>query len=160
MNVGRPVSAILFGLSRGPVMVYSGQEVGEPAEGAEGFGGEDSRTSIFDYWSMSEMGRWVGDHTYDGAKLSPEQQELRDFYGRLVRLNGEPAFRDGGLFPLNPANRTTRRLAGSVRKLRAVIGATLFSATTPNRSSVSWSSRICIRKKRCGKCASAFRRRR
>ena len=104
MNVGRPVSAILFGLSRGPVMVYNGQEVGEPAEGAEGFGGDNSRTSIFDYWSMPEMVRWVGDHTYDGAKLSPEQKALRAFYGRLVRLSGEPAFRDGGLFSLNPSN--------------------------------------------------------
>ena len=33
MNVGRPVSALLFGLSRGPVMLYHGQEVGEPGEG-------------------------------------------------------------------------------------------------------------------------------
>ncbi|MGI8431356.1 MAG: hypothetical protein ACR2MW_03580 [Chthoniobacterales bacterium] len=104
MKVGRPVSAILFGLSRGPVMVYNGQEVGEPATGAEGFGGDDSRTSIFDYWSMPEMVRWVDGHKFGGAKLSAEQKDLRAFYGRLVRLNGEPAFREGELFPLNPAN--------------------------------------------------------
>ncbi|MBA3961674.1 MAG: hypothetical protein H0X40_07220 [Chthoniobacterales bacterium] len=105
MNVGRPVAAILYGLSRGPLMLYNGQEVGEPASGAEGFGGDDGRTSIFDYWSMPAMVGWVNGRKYDGGKLSAEQKDLRAFYGRLVRLNGEPAFRDGALFPLNPANR-------------------------------------------------------
>ena len=105
MDVGRPVSAILYGLARGPVMLYNGQEVGEPAEGAEGFGGDDSRTSIFDYWSMPEMVRWVNVHKYDGGKLSEEQRALRQFYASLVRLTGQPAFRDGSFYPLNPENR-------------------------------------------------------
>jgi glycosidase len=105
MDVGRPVSAILYGLSRGAIMLYNGQEVGEPGAGAEGFGGDDARTSIFDYWSMPEFVKWVNDHTYDGARLSPEQQSLRSFYSRLINLVGEPAFRDGKFFPLNPANR-------------------------------------------------------
>jgi glycosidase len=105
LNVGRPVSAILFGLSRGAIMLYNGQEVGEPAIGAEGFGGDDARTTIFDYWSMPEFVRWVNDHRYDGGRLSPEQISLRQFYGRLVNLVGEPAFADGKFFPLNPANR-------------------------------------------------------
>ena len=64
------VSAILYGLGRGPVMLYNGQEVGEPAQGAEGFGGDDARTSIFDYWSMPELVKWVNEHRYDGARLS------------------------------------------------------------------------------------------
>jgi glycosidase len=105
MNVGRPVSVILYGLSRGVIMLYNGQEVGEAGAGAEGFGGDDARTSIFDYWSMPEFVKWVNDHKYDGARLSDEQRELRKFYSRLVNLVGEPAFRDGKFFPLNPANR-------------------------------------------------------
>jgi glycosidase len=104
MEVGRAVSAILYGLSRGAIMLYNGQEVGEPAEGAEGFGGDDGRTSIFDYWSMPELAKWVNDHKYDGARLSPEQKSLRAFYARLINLVGEAAFRDGKFFPLNPAN--------------------------------------------------------
>ena len=104
-NVGRPVSAILYGLSRGAIMLHNGQEVGEPGAGAEGFGGDDARTSIFDYWSMPEFAKWVNDHRYDGARLSREQKTLRDFYGRLINLVGEPAFRDGKFLPLNPANR-------------------------------------------------------
>src|SRR6476619_6840688 len=104
MEVGRPVSAILYGLSRGAIMLYNGQEIGEPAEGAEGFGGDDARTSIFDYWSMPEFTKWVNDHRYDGGRLSPEQNSLRAFYARLIDLVGEPAFKDGKFFPRNPAN--------------------------------------------------------
>jgi glycosidase len=104
MEVGRPVSAILFGLSRGAIMLYNGQEVGEPAAGAEGFGGDDARTSIFDYWAMPELVKWVGEHCYDGARLSPEQKGLREFYSRLINLSGRPAFSDGKFFPLNAAN--------------------------------------------------------
>ncbi|MEA3213453.1 MAG: hypothetical protein QOE70_6510 [Chthoniobacter sp.] len=106
MEVGRPVSAVLFGLSRGPVLVYSGQEVGEPAAGVEGFGGDDARTTIFDYWSMPELAKWVNGHRYDGGRLSRAQAELKSFYARLLRLVDEPAFRDGEFFGLNPANVT------------------------------------------------------
>lgn len=105
MKVGLPVSAILYGLSRGPILLYNGQEVGEPGAGVEGFGGDDSRTSIFDYWSMPEFTKWVNDHKYDGARLSEDQKNLRHSYGRLVNLAGEPAFRDGIFIPLNEVNR-------------------------------------------------------
>ena len=104
MEVGRPVSGILYGMSRGIIMLYNGQEMGEPAAGAEGFGGDDARTSIFDYWSMPELAKWVNGHRYDGGRLSPGQKALRAFYGRLVNLAGNPAFQDGEFFPLNPAN--------------------------------------------------------
>ena len=74
LRAGAPVAAILYGLSRGAVMLYNGQEVGEPAEGVEGFGGDDARTSIFDYWSMPEFTKWVNGHRYDGGGLSREQK--------------------------------------------------------------------------------------
>ena len=105
LNVGRPVTAILYGLSRGAIMLYNGQEIGEPGAGAEGFGGDDARTSIFDYWSMPEFVKWVNGHRYDGGRLSLEQKALLTFYGRLINLVGEPAFSDGNFIPLNPANR-------------------------------------------------------
>ncbi len=104
MEVGRPVSALLFGLSRGPVMVYHGQEVGEPAAGVEGFGGDDARTTIFDYWSMPEFAKWVNGGKFDGGGLSDGQKSLRDFYRRLLAAVDQPAFRDGDFYPLNPAN--------------------------------------------------------
>ena len=104
-QAGPAICAILYGLSRGQIMLYNGQEVGEPGEGLEGFGSNDARTSIFDYWSMPELVKWVNGHRYDGERLSPEQRELRSFYSRLINLMGEPAFRDGICIPLNGANR-------------------------------------------------------
>jgi len=104
MEVGRPVAAILYGIGRGPLMLYNGQEVGEPADGVEGFGGDDARTTLFDYWSMPELVKWVDGHKYDGARLSPAQKSLRAFYGKLLNLAGEPGFRFGSFRPLNPAN--------------------------------------------------------
>jgi glycosidase len=104
LQVGRPVSALLFGLSRGPVMLYHGQEVGEPADGAEGFGRDDARTSIYDYWSMPEFVKWVNGGAFDGGRLSDEQKALRDFYRRLLAAVDQPAFRDGDFYPLNPDN--------------------------------------------------------
>ncbi|MEO5719613.1 MAG: alpha-amylase family glycosyl hydrolase [Chthoniobacterales bacterium] len=104
MKVGPPVAAILYGMGKGSLMLYSGQEVGEPAQGGEGFGGDDARTSIFDYWSMPELVKWTNGHRYDGAKLSEGQKQLRESYGRLLAVTNEPAFRDGSFLSLNPAN--------------------------------------------------------
>ncbi|MGZ5538640.1 MAG: alpha-amylase family glycosyl hydrolase [Chthoniobacterales bacterium] len=108
-KIGPAVCAILYGISRGPVMVYNGQEVGEPAAGVEGFGSDDSRTSIFDYWSMPQLVKWVNDHKYDGGKLSDEQTKLRANYERLLALMNEPAFRDGNLVPLNSINKSNSK---------------------------------------------------
>ncbi len=108
-HVGRPVAAILYGMSRGPVLLYSGQEVGEPATGEEGFGCDDARTTIFDYWSMPELVKWVNNHRYDGQGLSKPQSQLRAFYSRLINLVGEPAFRAGEFYGLNRANRDNPR---------------------------------------------------
>lgn len=104
MPVGRPVAAILFGIGGGPVMIYNGQEVGEPALGAEGFSGDDARTSLFDYWSLPELTKWVNGHAYDGGGLSSAQKELRAWYGKLLHLLDEPALRHGWLYGLNHAN--------------------------------------------------------
>ncbi len=97
-KIGPAVSAILWGLSGGPAMIYCGQEVGEPANGSEGFGGDDGRTSIFDYWSMPEFAKWRK------GTLSAEQKALRASYGKLLKLYGEPAFRDGAFHALNRLN--------------------------------------------------------
>lgn len=105
MEVGRPVSAVLFGLGRGPLMVYHGQEVGEPAVGRAGFSGDDGRTSIFDYWSMPEFQKWVNGGKYDGARLSGEQLKLREWYARLLAVTRDAAFTRGEFYGLNHANR-------------------------------------------------------
>jgi hypothetical protein len=105
MKVGTPVSAVLFSMGRGPVMVYNGQEVGEPALGEEGFGGDDGRTTIFDYWSMPEFAKWVNGGKFDGGRLSDEQKSLRAWYGKLIRATQSPAFTKGEFYGLNHANK-------------------------------------------------------
>ena len=103
MNVGRPVSAILFALGRGPIMLYNGQEVGEPALGAEGHGGDDARTTIFDYWSLPELVKWKT------GRLSAEQKSLRQFYADLLRAVRDPIFQNGETIPLTKLNESNAR---------------------------------------------------
>ena len=104
-RVGRPVSAVLFALGRGPVMLYHGQEVGEPATDRLGFGGGDGRTSIFDYGSIPEFAKWVNGGKYDGGRLSDEQKSLRVWYGKLIRATQARAFTAGEFYGLNHANK-------------------------------------------------------
>jgi glycosidase len=104
MEVGRPVTGLLFGLGRGPTMIYSGQEVGEPAKDPEGFGGDDARTTIFDYWSMPTLNQWTNGGRFDGGGLSNEQKDLRRWYGTLLKATAGPAFAKGEFYGLNHAN--------------------------------------------------------
>jgi len=105
MAVGKPAAAVMFGMSRAAIMLYAGQEIGEPASGAEGFSGDDGRTSIFDYTAMPEFQKWFNGGKCDGAKLSNEQKSLRKWYADLLAILREPAFTVGDFYGLNPANK-------------------------------------------------------
>lgn len=92
-------------LNTGPVMVYFGQEVGEPAIGTEGFSGNDGRTSIFDYWGVPQHQKWVNNHEYDGAQLSADQQKLRGFYHNLLTaVHNSEALKTGAFYELMIVN--------------------------------------------------------
>lgn len=92
-------------LSGGPVMIYFGQEVGEPATAAEGFSGADGRTSIFDYYSVPEHQKWLNNGAYDGGQLSESQRVLRFFYSRLLNtVKRSPAICEGKFYELMMAN--------------------------------------------------------
>jgi glycosidase len=84
-----PAMVVSATLSGGPVMMYFGQEVGEPGAGAEGFSGEDGRSTIFDYWGVPAHQQWMNNGKFDGALLSREQTELRNFYKKLFNLAGK-----------------------------------------------------------------------
>lgn len=105
MGAGKPAAAVMFGMSRAAIMLYSGQETGEPAIGAEGFSGDDGRTSIFDYTAMPEFRKWFNAGKCDGAELSSEQKALRKWYGELLSVLREPAFTAGDFYGLNHANK-------------------------------------------------------
>ena len=78
-----PAMVVSATLHKNPIMLYFGQEVGVNPTQAEGFSGEDGRTTIFDYWGVPEFQNWVNDHKYDGGKLTIEQKKLRNFYEDL-----------------------------------------------------------------------------
>ncbi|MEI6177654.1 MAG: alpha-amylase family glycosyl hydrolase [Verrucomicrobiota bacterium] len=99
MKVGKPVSAVLFAMGRGPLMLYHGQEVGDPATR------DNARTSIFDYGSMPEFIKWVNHGKYDGGLLSDEQKSLRAWYGKLIRATKARSFTCGEFYGLNHANK-------------------------------------------------------
>jgi hypothetical protein len=105
MGAGKPAAAVMFGMSRAAIMLHAGQEIGEPAIGAEGFSGDDGRTSIFDYTAMPEFQKWFNGGKCDGGKLSIAHKSLRKWYGDLLAILREPAFTAGDFYGLNHANK-------------------------------------------------------
>lgn len=85
------LAPLQFLYGSGTILLFNGQEVGEPGRGVEGFGGEDGRTTIFDYWTMPDFAGWVNGHRYDGVGLQPTQLALRNFYAALGKLCQDPA---------------------------------------------------------------------
>lgn len=82
-----PAMVVSATLDRGAVMVYFGQEVGEPAASNEGYQGDDGRTTIYDYWGVPEHQKWMNRGTFNGDPLSLEQKQLRMFYADLLNLS-------------------------------------------------------------------------
>jgi len=93
--------AVAATMNTNPVMIYCGQELGEPGMDKEGFSGLDGRTTIFDYWSVDNIRKWRNKGKYDGKGLSEEQKSLREFYVKLLNLcNSEKAIREGLFYDL------------------------------------------------------------
>ena len=84
-RIGKPAMVVSATLSTSPVMIYFGQEVGEPGAEDAGFG-KPSRTSIFDYIGVPHHQRWMNGRKFDGGASTPEERDLRDFYKRLLNL--------------------------------------------------------------------------
>ncbi|WP_411767319.1 alpha-amylase family glycosyl hydrolase [Winogradskyella sp. A3E31] len=82
---GKPAMVVSATSTTAPTMVYFGQELGEKAEEDLGFG-DPTRTSIFDYGSVSSVVRWVNGKNFDGGQSTEEELQLRDFYKRLLNF--------------------------------------------------------------------------
>lgn len=91
-------------INRGPMMIYGGQELGEPAADAEGYSGHDGRTTIFDYWSIPSVRAYLNGGKCDG--LIPESvKQLRDKYARILKIcNSEKAISQGAFFDVMYVN--------------------------------------------------------
>lgn len=100
-----PAMVISATIDKGPVMIYFGQEVGEPGAGKEGFNGEDGRTTIFDYWGVPEHQKWMNGGKYDGGGLSDDQKALRLFYSDILKFaSTNKAITDGAYYDLTLFN--------------------------------------------------------
>lgn len=88
------VSALLY---RNPVMVYAGQEFGEPGMDEEGFSGRDGRTTIFDYWSIDSLLHGY----YERRKMTATERAIERQYQAILGIAlGEEAIADGASFDL------------------------------------------------------------
>ena len=100
---GMTVSAMM---NINPVMIYCGQELGEPGMDEEGFSGRDGRTTIFDYWSIQSIRDWNNGGRFDKEKLSPAQVKLRETYAKLLNIaKMEPVVSEGEFYDLMYANK-------------------------------------------------------
>lgn len=102
---GRAALLVSALLSSAPTMIYMGQSLGEHGMDAEGFSGQDGRTSIFDYWSLNCLKRWSSEGQYSGEELTKDEKELFTFYSKVLNLReSEVAFKEGGLYDLQWLN--------------------------------------------------------
>ena len=100
-----PAFVVCATLSTGPVMLYAGQELGEKAEDAEGFSGNDGRTTIFDYWSIPTVRRWYNNGKCGSARLSENEIALRNAYKKILHIaKSEQAIAEGNFFDLMYVN--------------------------------------------------------
>ena len=103
-----PAMVVTATMHTGPYLVYFGQEIGVRGEDAEGFSGHDGRTTIFDYWGLTDWQTYLNGHRYDSTRLTPSQQTLRAFYKKLgTFVAGSDAIRHGDFYDLQWANQAT-----------------------------------------------------
>ena len=102
---GIPGMIVSAAMNTNPVMIYSGQELGERGMDAEGFSGRDGRTTIFDYWGVESLRNWNNNGLFDGAKLTPAERSLREMYAKLLNVvRSEPVIVEGAFYDLMYAN--------------------------------------------------------
>lgn len=104
-EIAKPAAVLSATVDQAPMMIYFGQEVGEPAVEHAGFGSA-SRTSIFDYIGVPHHQRWVNDGKFDGGQLSTSEKELRDFYKRLLNFTIKSPALAGNYAEIHAFNRT------------------------------------------------------
>lgn len=82
---GKPALVVSSLISRSPMMIYFGQEVGEDGSEETGFG-DPTRTTIFDYAGVPAHQRWMNDGKFDGGQLSQEERDLRAYYKLVLNI--------------------------------------------------------------------------
>lgn len=103
---GKPLMVVSATISTSPTMIYFGQEVGEAGNENGGFG-THSRTSIFDYVGVPNHQRWMNGGKFDGGQLTQEENDLRNFYKRLLNFSLNSSALMGKFQEIQTLNRQT-----------------------------------------------------
>lgn len=103
-EIAKPAAVLSATIDQAPMMIYFGQEVGEPGAENAGFG-IASRTSIFDYIGVPNHQRWMNNGQFDGGQLNPAEKELRDFYKRLLNFTIKSPAMAGNYAEIHSFNR-------------------------------------------------------
>ena len=105
---GLVVSALL---QQNPMMIYAGQEYGEPGMDKEGFSGHDGRTTIFDYWSVPSLTRAMK------GRLTKDEKALASIYNKVLNIAvKEKTVCEGVCFDLMYVNGQNQRQYAFLRK--------------------------------------------
>ena len=108
---GIPALVVSALLQQNPLMIYAGQEYGEPGMDKEGFSGSDGRTTIFDYWSVDTLVR-AGTH-----ELTAAETQLKGMYDKIINIaRTEKVVTDGVSFDLMYVNGGCQRQYAFMRK--------------------------------------------
>jgi glycosidase len=102
-EIGKPAMVLSATIDAAPIMVYFGQEVGEPGAEDAGFG-KPTRTSIFDYVGVPHHQRWMNGGAFDGGQLSESEKSLRDFYQRLLNFVKQAPALEGSYMEIHGFN--------------------------------------------------------
>jgi len=96
---GKPGMVVTSLVSQSATMLYFGQELGEAGDGDAGFG-DPTRTTIFDYWGVPSIQRWMNGGKFDGAKLTEQEKSLRDYYVKLLSFSSKSSALKGDYYNL------------------------------------------------------------
>lgn len=85
-NKGKPAMVVSTLVGKAPTLLFYAQALGESGEGDAGFG-DPTRTTIFDYWGVPSLQRWMNGGLFDGGQLNKEEKSLRAFYVKLLSFS-------------------------------------------------------------------------
>ncbi len=109
-------------LHAGPVMIYNGQELGVKSEEAEGFQGNDGRTTIFDYWGLEAFKNWNNGGEWNLEMLDEPTKSLRKQYVDLLQFAlKNDAVKSGGFYDLQYANNNGQSMGFDPTRIYAFI---------------------------------------
>lgn len=106
---GWPATFVSAALLPNAFMLYFGQELGEKGMDQEGFSGMDGRTTIFDYWGVPSLQRWMNGGQWNGGRLTADETQLRYKHCQLLQLiQHHKALSTGEIYNLTWCNNTFR----------------------------------------------------